>query len=518
MAVASVWWGSWIRSRVFSSAPRRAGGGGDVDGGGGSLQPIYSESSTSGSGTTTTVTISFDSAKERPRAFNSSMVLPKAPVVEENVEELDMAKVIEEDRMRKLEHLKGLVVEFCGGNNPDALEKWLSELDVGWVLHKFKIDESAGSIRIWRQFQYFAESWILALQDINESISKCFDVWCSQDRDKKGTSKKPLASEFALLVEATVLEMLPFVDAIIAAAARTSGRPEAIAAADKLQVLIDVRNALSMASEQFLLSLFSSSPCVQSTGGKMRENVSAHLARLDETIWNTMVAMMTGTAAWTAEDNGGCGHPCGSSDIHQVTRSIIRYIKVLRANYRSLDRILDDANLRGEFKPDNESGSHLNNLIMEMVHSTEDKLVSKSKSWFEDQSLRFLFLINNSYFMLRLVGFPMPVLTRRIDDYINGYLIVSWVPVLRCLRDPATLRCFARTSSPLTKFQSKFHKTYAAQKLWKVPHPYMRKMLRKAIVEKVIPVFTQFLEDNSISTPGVTPKKLEEMLGELFEG
>jgi hypothetical protein len=393
------------------------------------------------------------------------------------------------------------------------LEKWLSELDVGWVLHESKIDESAGSIRIWQQFHFFAESWILALQDINESISRCFDVWCSQDRDE-GTSKKPLASEFALLVEATMLKMLPFVDAIIAAAARTSDRPEAAAAAEKLQVLIDVSDALSMASEQILSSLFSSSPCVQSTGGTMRENVSTELAKLDEAMWNTMVDMMTGTAAWTAEDNG---HPCGSSDIHKVTRSIISYTKVLWANYWSLDRILDDAYLRGEFKHDNESVSHLTNLIMEMVHSTEDKLASKSKSWFADQSLRFLFLINNSYFMLRLVDFPMPVLTRRIDDYINGYLLVSWEPVMKCLCDPATPCCFTR-HLPMTEFQSKFHKTYAAQKLWKVPDPAMRKMLRKAIVEKVIPVSTQFLEDSSISTPGVTPKKLEEMLGELFEG
>jgi len=112
----------------------------------------------------------------------------------------------------------------------------------------------------------------------------------------------------------------------------------------------------------------------------------------------------------------------------------------------------------------------------------------------------------------------MPILTRRIDDYINGYLSVSWVPVLRCLRDPATPCCFARTSSPLTKLESTFHKTCATQKLWKVPDPDMRKRMRKAIAEKVIPVFTQFLEDNSVSTPGFTPKKLEEMLGELFEG
>jgi hypothetical protein len=65
--------------------------------------------------------------------------------------------------------------------------------------------------------------------------------------------------------------------------------------------------------------------------------------------------------------------------------------------------------------------------------------------------------------------------------------------------------------------------TYATQKLWKVPDPVMRRRLRKAAVDKVIPVFTQFLEDNSVVTPRftprkLTPRKLEKMLGELFEG
>ncbi|CAN6173670.1 unnamed protein product [Urochloa humidicola] len=352
MAVASVWRKAWTRSRVSSSSTTLWGVGGDSRGG--SVQHTCGGSTTSGTTyTTTTVTVttsSSDSAGERPREFHSSMILPTTPVVEENTEELDVAKEIEEDRVRKLEHLKGLAVEFRSGNNLSALEKWLSELDVGWVLHELKIDEpAAGSIRIWRRFQYFAESWILAMQEINKSISTCFDVWCSsQDRDE-GTSTNPtLASEFALLVEAAVLKMLPFVDAIIAAAARTNKyRPDAVTATEKLQVLIDVSDTLSLASEK-ILSFCSSSPCVDSTDGMMRENLSTELAKLDEAMWDTMVGMKTGTTA-RMEDNGGSGgHPCGSSDIHKVTRSVISDTKVLWANYGSLNRILHGAFLRGK--------------------------------------------------------------------------------------------------------------------------------------------------------------------------
>ncbi|CAL5044840.1 unnamed protein product [Urochloa decumbens] len=418
MAVASVWRKAWMRwRRVSSTTPLGVGGGDDGDGRGNSVQHTCGDSTTSGTTytTTTTVTVttsSFNSAGERPREFHSSMILPTTSVVEENTDGLDVAKEIEEDRVRKLEHLKGLVVEFRGGNNLSALEKWLSELDVGWVLHEFMIDESAGSI-----------------------------------------------------------------------------------------------------------------PCVESTDVMMRDHLSTELGKLDEAIWDTMVDIKTGNMAWM-EGYGDSGHPCGSSDIHNVTRSLISDTKVLWANYGPLNRILHGAFLRGEFMPENENVSHLTNLIMEMVRSLEDKIARKSQCWFPDQSLRFLFLINNSYFMLQQLhtiwstwrlGFPMPALTRRIDNYINDYLQVSWVPVLKCLHEPATPCCLTRRS-PLTEFESRFHKTYAAQKLWKVPDPDMRKRMRKAIIEKVIPVFAQFLEDNSISTPGVTPKKLEEMLGELFEG
>ncbi|WVZ78417.1 hypothetical protein U9M48_026129 [Paspalum notatum var. saurae] len=172
-----------------------------------------------------------------------------------------------------------------------------------------------------------------------------------------------------------------------------------------------------------------------------------------------------------------------------------------------------------------------------MVRSLEEQLATNSQSWFsvDLQDLRFLFLINNCYFIFQelqassqwhlAVRLSMPDLARKIDDYIDCYLQVSWAPVFKCLQasPPTTPRCFTRYYSPLRKFGARFHKTYAVQKLWKVPDPEMRKRLRKAIVDRVVLVFARFLEDNNIDVdaPGVatlTPWKVEKMLGELFEG
>jgi hypothetical protein len=157
-----------------------------------------------------------------------------------------------------------------------------------------------------------------------------------------------------------------------------------------------------------------------------------------------------------------------------------------------------------------------------MVHSLEEKIARKSLS-FQDRGLRFLFLINNFYFMRqqlganRLLNVPMRALTLKIDECINNYIQVSWAPVLKCLHNRATPCCFT-TYSPLLEFESEFQRTHRTQKLWKVPDPKLRKRLRKAIIEEVITGITKFLEDNSISTPQVSPDNLEEMLQELFEG
>ncbi|CAD6335325.1 unnamed protein product [Miscanthus lutarioriparius] len=509
MAVASAWpWRrAWMRPR--------GSGGHDTDDGGGSLPPTGGDSTTSGTTyTASTTTTTTDSGGEpRPRDLHPFT----APVVGENTEELYVAKELAEDVAKKLEHIKGLVVEFSGDDST-AVQTWLSELDVGWVLHLAGTHESSWSVVTSHGFQFLVETWILALRKIGESILTSLDGWYSQSQSQRqdqdeGARKQPSPSEFAELVQATVLKMLPFVD--IAAAAKTTDRPGALAPAEKLQALIDMHDALSMAS-QHILPLH-----VESTDGAMEDFLSADLTKLDEAIWATIVEIMNIVMAWAWK----WSNDRVSSDIHKVMKSIVSYTKVLWANYGSVNRILDDAVLRGEFVPENENVSHVSNLIVEMVSSTTTNTSFWTSSSFLDERLRFLFLINNFYYLLqelrtiRCLGFIMEPLIYKVDDYIDSYLHESWAPVLKCLQDPFLPCCLTRYPSPLPKFESKFQKTFATQKLWKVPDPEMRRRLRKAVADKVIPAFTQFLEDNHTATPpGFTPRKLEKMLGELFQG
>ncbi|TVU42325.1 hypothetical protein EJB05_08723, partial [Eragrostis curvula] len=482
--MAAIWGRAW---RSMASHE-----GGDD---GRSLQPTAGgeRGSTSGTNYSTTTTHTTNMS-ERSLAFHPFTVLPTATVLEENADELG-----EEERVKKLEHIKSLVVLFCKDNNNSATERWLYELGVNWVLHLSHVSESGRSF-ISGQLLYLAGSWIEALFEINHYISVCFGGHLGKEK----ATTDDVGYEFLRFVQATLSKMLPFVDAIVAV--RVSGRRGAGEPADeKLRALILVRDALSMASAQ-IMSSFSSSPCCE---GYLSADL---LARLDEAIWDTMEE-----ANFSSCSRGTQRSP----SIHKGTLSVINCINVLWANYGSVNRIIHDAFLRGEFVPENENVSHLINLTIQMARSLEEMVIRNSQS-FPNQSLKFLFLINNFYFILQQLHthcplvFPIREHVGKIDSYIHSYIQVSWAPVSECLRNP-TPCCFTRRS-PLPRFESKFQQTYTVQKLWKVPAPEMRKRLRNAIVEEVIPVFTQFLKDNSNSTPRVTPQEMTKLLSGLFEG
>ncbi|KAG0516298.1 hypothetical protein BDA96_10G350000 [Sorghum bicolor] len=304
-----------------------------------------------------------------------------------------------------------------------------------------------------------------------------------------------------------------------------------VRAADKVRALLDVRHALSVASEQIIMS-FCSSPYVLST--KVADDIgglfSAQLGKLDQAIRDTFDHIRTAVTPSLDDDDGSSPRATGATQttllqsspaIHKVTRSVINYINIVL----STEALLLPANYASHRPGDTSS---LTTLTTEVVGSLEEELARVSRS-FTDQSLRFIFLINNSYLIRQLLDTSWPPhlhdltylrffdsITNRIDRYIQSYLQVSWAPVLKCLHNP-TCHCFTR-DSPLPKFESKFQSTYAAQKHWKVPEPELRKTLRQAIIERVVSGFTEYLEDNNSITSGVTPQELEEMLQELFEG
>ena len=84
-------------------------------------------------GTTAYTTISSNPVGERPL------------VVDESADEGLDAMEFKEELVETRRHLKGLVEEFCGGasGKVTAPDRWLSELNVAWLLHLAELSASA---------------------------------------------------------------------------------------------------------------------------------------------------------------------------------------------------------------------------------------------------------------------------------------------------------------------------------------------------------------------------------------
>jgi hypothetical protein len=157
-----------------------------------------------------------------------------------------------------------------------------------------------------------------------------------------------------------------------------------------------------------------------------------------------------------------------------------------------------------------------------------DLLVRKSELC-SDPSLRYLFLLNNSHFVREMIEQCVPTNDWRpsfaYQSYMDCYLDVSWGHVLSCIpksNSPRPLRRWTKNNS-LAKFESAFNKTYQTQKFWKVPNPRLRDVLRIAIIERVVSSYRNYLKEHQelvehVNQNNSTPKVLEEMLGQLFEG
>ncbi|CAN6200455.1 unnamed protein product [Urochloa humidicola] len=446
----------------------------------------------------------------------------------------------DETRQRR-QHVKGLLEEFCG-NSSAALSRWFSDLGIAWVLRVAAEDDAR--LLLLQDQRTFAARWIQALADITESIldtyDSCFSHSHLQSLPEEVEATIPDPAHFSRFIQETMLKMLSFVDAIAAPNPNNNTREildtnGATAPLEKLKTLLDVRGAVFMASfliQPLLLHLSSSA---QAEGCRtLLEDMEALRSDKDdilaEAIWNTMQEV-TAAILFLADDGNhdSWDAPQGSSaSIHKVTRSIQRYIRLLEINYRSVDQIVRKAADRGTYAP--ATAIYRTNpfigMITEMVSCLEKKLAKMSES-FPNKSLGLLFLINNLYSLWQQLHpmydtkFNMPVLTCKIEDYIDKYLQEAWAPVLARLQSssPSTLQ-FGRRYFPLSKFESEFRKTHNDQKLWKVPDPELRKKLRKAIADKVASGFTNFLQENTVSTRGstITPREVEDMLQELFEG
>jgi hypothetical protein len=433
----------------------------------------------------------------------------------------EMEKSRKETEKTKMKPVKSLVMEFFGapsGSDMRVLERWLTELGVGWVLHlaEGKVQQTPD-----------ASSWFRALTEIMGTIS----LIAESDEEQ---------AQFASFTQQALLKLLAFVDFTDAFSLAwedlisnnwvswRTARPY-----DKLLALLHVRDTLSKAPSKIPLSLVSSrSAEVNRIVGDIVSVLSAKESKVGEAIWTEMEEIRARIVLESMEDaQESCRTqtPQEALDIDRASISVTAYVRVLlikdHALYLLVAQSVSEAASRGKYVPQIGDGLPLWSLVVEMISCVLEKLADKSEA-FRDHSLRFLFLLINSSFIRDELceihhlpeSYKSAFISGKVDGYVDNYMQISWAPVLACLLNPKPLRLFRKTNSPLLKFESEFHKTFTTQKLWKVPDPKLRKTLRGAIIEKIVPDYTKYIEDNKVTTPRFTPGDVQEMLQELFEG
>nr|BAJ89720.1 predicted protein [Hordeum vulgare subsp. vulgare] len=400
-----------------------------------------------------------------------------------------------------------MVSAFEYGSGSDrALEAWFFELDVDWVL---QLPDGDGS---WRQFQIqdLVKRWIRAFITIVASI-------------KEVAINVHEATAVAQFGKASIAKMFVFIDAITFASKE-----------EKLRAVLDMYICVSSAEQMFspevqVKFMGLSKKIFMDIGGSLPREVK----RLSKAIYSTVMEVR---AFAEEDDSWAIEIPRGRGDIHRNTWLMVNCIKSMQDKARHHET------------------EYLRGLIADSVRYLKDLLLRKSEQC-SDQSLRYLFLLNNSYLVAMMVEpWSLMVESWSRDEwrpapeclkYMNEYLHVSWghvqshIPkmafmdgyldgsrrrlhMLFCMLAPLQHR---KNTASLAKFESAFHKTYEAQKFWKVPNPQLRDELRRTIIERVVSGYRCYLEKHPKLEKQVrggsgssSPDVFEEMLGELFEG
>ncbi|KAK3156617.1 hypothetical protein QOZ80_2AG0109600 [Eleusine coracana subsp. coracana] len=214
--------------------------------------------------------------------------------------------------------------------------------------------------------------------------------------------------------------------------------------------------------------------------------------------------------------------------VHDITKYVTLHITLLSEHGVLLKSALNVSHGTREASAGAAGAENLESLMAALLSHLEKTLERISK-WYQFSGLQWLFLVNNMNFILleKVVAekFGDDWLLKRwsiLEIYISRYLDVSWTPVVSCLRmeSRVILGCFNKQPA-ISAFNIKFETTYATQMTWQIEDPQLRKHMREAVIEAIIPTYCSYLEKHKGKQTKFlqyTPKELKDLLSELFEG
>ncbi|XP_039817885.1 uncharacterized protein LOC120680456 [Panicum virgatum] len=317
------------------------------------------------------------------------------------MKELEFVPSLEETAM-KIKQIKILAKEFFGapkcsteGGDLSILERWFTELGVGWVLH---VADGAPAGEFAHALD--ASSWIPALSKIVDTYRLTSGLLpghgpAEEEEPARESGEQNMAEQlqFARFFQQAMLKMLSFVDFIVAPNLTrqvvfvADGVPVPVPApCEKLYTLLRVRQTLSKIQLPFYSS---SSAEVERIQGEIVNVLSAKEGKVGEAIWSAMEEIRTQILESLEDGQGSSGTqtPQGSSDIDKATTSVMMYVMFLQRKYWLMAPIVSEAASVDKYVPRFGAVQPLISLELEMVSCLEEKLANKSEA-FPDQGLR----------------------------------------------------------------------------------------------------------------------------------
>lgn len=225
------------------------------------------------------------------------------------------------------------------------------------------------------------------------------------------------------------------------------------------------------------------------------------------------------------QNRGSRSVPSGG-DVHEVTRYVMNYIRLLLHHRSSVTFILaHDDGTKDKWM------DSLDHIVQDLIICLESMLNRVAEAY-HSVGLRCFFLMNNLHFavkqvegseLISLLGHSWVQVHRDfIEQYMETYVDLSWGPVLSSLgtRTGMLSGCFSRPSST-ARFCFQFDSTYYNQECWKVEDPRLREMVRRAVSNKIVSAYRAHFEKYrkvQRQYEWYTPELLEAQLMQLFEG
>ncbi|KAL6839452.1 hypothetical protein ACP4OV_030722 [Aristida adscensionis] len=207
-----------------------------------------------------------------------------------------------------------------------------------------------------------------------------------------------------------------------------------------------------------------------------------------------------------------------NTGVHRFTKNIMHHMRLLVQQKNTILLML-----KGDF---NVFGEQVTRLI-----SSLDFMLDMNSRSLRLQGQQQIFCLNNVQFMfqeakkntdLGLILGESWLLRwhEQQHQWIAGYVDASWTPVMSSLERRTRFPTILWPHQLVDKFTSSFEMTYNMQKNWKVTDPLMRRMLREAISEKVIPLYQIHMENYSEQHKSVRYgiEQVKSQLLEMFEG